>query len=211
MMKRWFLLVAVPMFATLAPAQAQNAPADLLSFYPVVARTAGISGEPVLICTSTRQGALKDCQLQSETPAGQGFGEAALRLAEHSQPNTKAKVNELKGTIIRVKFTADPPAISPDLTRPITVVTNPDWIRPPELKRFFPRNATSSSGRVRLHCDVAVNTTVKNCQIIDENPAGQGFGEAALKASKAFRLSPKKVNGEPQEGGTMTTALNFTR
>ncbi len=49
-------------------------------FYPREAFMRGIAGEVVLDCEIDTQGRLS-CAVVSETPEGQGFGEAALRIA----------------------------------------------------------------------------------------------------------------------------------
>lgn len=48
--------------------------------YPPAARTAHIGGEVVLSCGITAAGTMANCLVISETPDGQKFGEAALRL-----------------------------------------------------------------------------------------------------------------------------------
>jgi periplasmic protein TonB len=49
-------------------------------FYPREAFIAGVAGEVVLECEVDVAGRLR-CTVASETPAGRGFGEAALRIA----------------------------------------------------------------------------------------------------------------------------------
>lgn len=55
-------------------------PHDLDRFYPAHAIARGIEGRATLDCQVSITGALS-CTLVSETPAGWGFGEAALRMA----------------------------------------------------------------------------------------------------------------------------------
>lgn len=54
---------------------------DVARLYPPAARKARVGGRGVINCRVGAGGALEDCRLVSETPAGQGFGEAALALA----------------------------------------------------------------------------------------------------------------------------------
>ncbi|MDP3490656.1 MAG: TonB family protein [Phenylobacterium sp.] len=52
--------------------------------YPAEARIKGVSGARVLMnCAVGTGGAVQDCQVTSEAPAGLGFGQAALALAAH--------------------------------------------------------------------------------------------------------------------------------
>ena len=49
--------------------------------YPQAAYRAGAPGSALLACTGRKDGRLQDCRVVGETPAGQGFGRAALSLA----------------------------------------------------------------------------------------------------------------------------------
>jgi hypothetical protein len=52
--------------------------------FPAAARTAGVSASRVVLsCSVGATGALGDCQVKDENPAGLGFGPAALTLAPH--------------------------------------------------------------------------------------------------------------------------------
>jgi protein TonB len=55
-------------------------PNDLSRYYPQRALRFGVEGDAVLDCLVTTQGALR-CMVASETPAGWGFGAAALRIS----------------------------------------------------------------------------------------------------------------------------------
>jgi TonB family protein len=54
--------------------------ADMLDVYPRDALNAGANGHVRMICVMTAAGTLTDCGAASETPPGQGFGAAAVRL-----------------------------------------------------------------------------------------------------------------------------------
>ena len=55
--------------------------ADLDRVYPPAAKAARLGGRVLMACDVAPDGALTNCVVVSETPADQGFGEAALRLA----------------------------------------------------------------------------------------------------------------------------------
>ncbi|MET0181828.1 MAG: TonB family protein [Caulobacterales bacterium] len=59
---------------------------DLSAAYPAAARRAGIEGRVRLGCT-IRNDLGPDCVVVSETPMGQGFGDAALRIARNYRAN----------------------------------------------------------------------------------------------------------------------------
>jgi hypothetical protein len=55
-------------------------PDELLAVYPHEALGRGLGGEATISCLVSTQGALFDCYVTSEAPAGQNFGFAALAL-----------------------------------------------------------------------------------------------------------------------------------
>jgi protein TonB len=75
--------------ANASPAQAQIVPPDwlrkpteddMLRVYPRDALRHRVEGHAVFQCDVTERGELADCFVLRETPANQGFGEAALKL-----------------------------------------------------------------------------------------------------------------------------------
>ena len=57
----------------------------LAKYYPRRAFENEITGSAILACTVTASGKLNACNVVAETPAGAGFGEAALKLAAFFQ------------------------------------------------------------------------------------------------------------------------------
>lgn len=55
-------------------------PADFERAYPVAALRDGVNGSVVLACKVAEGGTLADCQVARESPAGHGFGSAAMTL-----------------------------------------------------------------------------------------------------------------------------------
>lgn len=55
---------------------------DLSAVYPPAAMSANIEGRAVLDCSLTAAGEVTACRVVSETPAGMGFGVAAVTLAQ---------------------------------------------------------------------------------------------------------------------------------
>lgn len=81
---------------------------DILEAYPAPALRAGLRGEAVMTCTVERRGALKDCEVNFETP-GSGFGSAALSLASRFRVKTDhgdRTSNVGKRFQVRVDFSA---------------------------------------------------------------------------------------------------------
>jgi protein TonB len=55
--------------------------AEVAAAYPPAAKAKRVAGDVSLACTLDADGWLRACKVASETPAGQGFGQAALTLA----------------------------------------------------------------------------------------------------------------------------------
>ena len=100
----------------------------------------------------------------------------------------------------RTEATApDAPAIAPTevaVGAPVDV-TDPVWLsRPANPERFYPRSAfmRGVEGRVALACMVELDGRL-SCEIENETPRDQGFGEAALDLAHAHVMRPQTRDG----------------
>lgn len=66
------------------------------------------------------------------------------------------------------------------------------------LDRYFPREArgTGLTGTVALRCKALRRDRVRDCEVLGETPAGMGFGRAALKAQRRYRLRVFNAAGQ---------------
>lgn len=77
--------------------------AEMERYYPDGAINRGISGQATLLCSVTAGGALRGCGVAEETPAGAGFGKAALKLSSffHMSPRTEDGT-PVDGALVRI-------------------------------------------------------------------------------------------------------------
>lgn len=81
----------------------------------------------------------------------------------------------------------------------------PDWLKKPtgeDLAWAYPERAgrLGVSGKAKMECAVAPNGRLMKCKLIEESPAGMGFGEAALALAPHFQMtSPPPGQTGPAE------------
>ncbi len=76
------------------------------------------------------------------------------------------------------------------------VMQPPVWARPPapEYPALAMRRGVES-GVVELRCVTLVSGELGPCRVMAEDPAGAGFGEAALRGVRDARVVPRSIDG----------------
>lgn len=93
------------------------------------------------------------------------------------------------------------------------VIRNPTWVSQPtaaQMMGAYPSRAADRAieGSARLNCLVLPNGRVTDCNVTQET-GSNGFGAAAQRLSRYFRLNPRTVNGAA-EGSRVDIGIRFT-
>jgi hypothetical protein len=134
---------------------------EMETAYPDQARRDAIEGSSVLACQVVKSGALKDCVVEAEEPAGAGFGKASLRLQSHYKAILAGEDDPLLASEVKIPLRWRLPSTPME---PIAAKT-------PRLP----------AGRVELSCRLVQARRLENCWQVSEQPAGAGLGKAALE------------------------------
>ncbi|MGZ8370586.1 MAG: TonB family protein [Caulobacteraceae bacterium] len=94
-----------------------------------------------------------------------------------------------------------------------SVIAQPRWVKRPSAEQMdaaFPIRARNLgvSGKATLGCTVTASGGVTGCAVVSETP-GYGFGDAAMRLSKYFRMSPQTRDGTPVEGAKVSIPISF--
>ncbi|WP_374571610.1 hypothetical protein [Phenylobacterium sp.] len=214
-------LIATPMAARAADRNAvlsnipwRAAPAydQVVAAYPPRAAKAGLGGRARLKCRFGDDGWIKGCRTIDEAPKGLGFASAAQSLAGLFQgPAEGSDGGSISGAYTEIPFSFTPDMLDP-AKRPTGKAT---WVALPDVEAFragFPAAAMQAGvgvARVVLRCTAGAGGALEGCAVESEEPAGLGFGDAALKLSGRFRLNAWSAEGLPVIGAVVRVPLRY--
>lgn len=93
-------------------------------------------------------------------------------------------------------------------------VNKPVWDALPsneDVLAVYPQAAKADglSGRARITCTITAAGMLEACGIASEEPAGAGFGAAALALAGKFSLEPHWADGRSAVGAALTVPFRF--
>ena len=180
----------------------KSAPRDKMkAAYP---KGATVTGKAALDCVATEDGKLADCKIAKETPAGQGFGQAALAMVGYERIKTTDDAGaSVAGRPVRTWLEFLAPGDS-----------NPDWLQKPtgnDIANVFPKKAIKDGvgGKATIDCQITLEGFLQNCKVLSESPQGYDFGLAGLQLAPQFLMKPKIRGGKPVAGGSVRIPINW--
>lgn len=188
---------------------------ELLSVWPKAAMKSGLVGKALIHCKVSRQGALYDCLVVSESPAGAGFGGAALVLTPQLLMTPALKDGqpvEFDGVTIPINFDGRNMAGMALATRQ-SIASIGRWTAAPtygEVVAAYPAKARAGriSGHSSMSCTIRGDGRLASCEKLSTAPEGLGFADAARKLTAYFQAPLTLQDGTSTRG--MAVQLPFT-
>lgn len=197
--------------------------ADLAAVFPAEARRKGQDGRATISCKVTVEGTLARCQVVQETPAGSGYGFAALSLAPLFQMTPETVDGKpVGGSNVRVPIVFKTGGAmvgsrgAPSSAGAAAYLTRPIWTQAPtraQVAAAYPPALKSAggTGRAALDCALDADGSTRNCVIVSEEPVRSASGRAALLLARGFRVEPvKDADGKPVRNARVRIPFAFS-
>jgi hypothetical protein len=219
-------LVAMPVLAQDRDADWLRRPSlqDLMGVLPVKAMRSGVGGRVVMACIVTVQGTLRDCHVESEKPAGAGFGSAALALTPQFalRPAMRGGVAVEAPVQIPIVWPAAEKELgsllSPNTNGPVfksnMVYPRMPYLTAPtygEVLAAYPAKARAKkvTGAATLSCKIGKDGRLGGCLTIREEPELYGFADAARTLAPRFTVPTKDNQGRDTPGARTIVLVTF--
>jgi hypothetical protein len=167
-------------------------PENLVAVWPGKALAQGRDGAAKIDCLVSRDGGLYDCIVLTETPAGLGFGAAAIALTPQflMWPAKRSGQPVLSEIVIPISWRGARRAPVPDRS---VIPPALSWSAAPsiaDMLSLYPAKARAEkrSGFASVQCNVGRDGHLQQCSVLREEPRGAGFGSAGRALAGRFQL-----------------------
>lgn len=189
---------------------------DILSVWPIGAYQSRVDGQVTLDCRVDIHGLAEECAVASETPAGKGFGKAALllrpsfKLTPMAGPNGPVEAMRAITIVFKasdnddLQFDMPSGGMGADISkrgirmngtppemREVMMLDRPVWAAAAtfeDVAAAYPAKARGVEGFAVAHCQVDRAGGLWACEQRKEDPKDKGFGPAALALAHKFRV-----------------------
>lgn len=181
-------------------------------YYPDSALDRSVSGRAVITCNVRLDTRVEDCRVVGESPAGMGFGEAAVEAATKEfrfRPGS-ADGKPVDLMTVKVPITFSAPSYSARF-----VITEAVWAEAPtfeDMAAAWPANAGDLEvGTAVLKCSVASGGggRLNDCEIAGQVPKGSQFGAAARNLIGKFRVKVAPEDMKTYAGSDIAVSFRF--
>lgn len=160
-------------------------PEEFARFYPVRAVT---PGRVKLDCGVQADGTLTGCSIAQDTAPGQGYAEAAMKMAPSFRMKPLVRDGQpVTGARVQIPIQFGNPG------RPVEIVQVPSQ---EQFLSVWPVAMRGRSGQALIRCSLGSGGKLGGCDAVGETPHGSGFGKAALQLASAYRLLPTSHTGD---------------
>jgi periplasmic protein TonB len=107
------------------------------------------------------------------------------------------------------------PPVASESSDAVMAATDIAWLKTPsniDMDLAYPRAAFRNgvSGSATLNCAAGDHGYLSDCRLLSENPAGAGFGLAAIRLSAKYQLAEHSKSGRAQRRVRISFALGFS-
>ncbi len=185
---------------------------QLTAVWPTKAYAEGRGGAAVIQCTVAVSGLLVDCTVVSESPAGSGFGQAAIALTPQLLFKPALKAGKPVPSVVKIPvdfhtYGGPGPAAQVHLSK-VSWLAAPSYA---DVIAAYPEKAAAAGvgGHATLTCEFVRGGRLASCEVLREEPRGMGFGRAASKLADRFVGPEKLADGRSTKGASTDLVFTF--
>nr|WP_272886973.1 TonB family protein [Phenylobacterium aquaticum] len=185
-----------------------------MAVWPHDAAQVGAGGKALIGCKVTERGLLNSCVVLSESPAGAGFGAAAVMVSSQFLMKPAIRNGKPVESEVRIPITFpsyEPPqgGVEGRMLLPVALLTvAPTYA---QVVEAYPAKARAkgAGGRAALSCNVRSDGQIQYCTVLTEDPGGLGFGAAAKSLAPLFKAPTTLADGRSTRGAVMQISVVF--